>query len=269
MTGSVKLRGGADAQGGQLTGLADGSAATDAVTLQQLQAYLNGLDWKPSVRVAMGTNVTLTAPGATLDGVTMSNGDRVLLFGQTTASQNGLYLYNGSASTMTRTTDADGAGEVTSGMTVTATEGTTYGDKAYTLTTNDPLTIGTTSLVFTQMGGTGITYTAADASIVISGTTVQVKLKSGGGITLDAVNGLQIDSTYTGLAKRFSADCVATTNPQAFTHNLGTKDIEVVLRNNSTDEVVYPSYVATSTNVVTVDLGGAPTIGQWRVTVLG
>lgn len=267
--GGPKLRGGADFQGGQATNAADGSAATDLVTLQQLQAYINGLDWKPSVRVGMTSNVTITAPGATLDGITMVSGDRVLLMGETTASTNGLYVWNGAAVAMTRTTDADGAGEVTAGMVVTVTEGTANGDKAFTLTTNDPLVIGTTSLAFTQMGGTGVTYTAADASIVVSGTTIQVKLKSGGGVLLDAVNGLQVDSTYTGLAKRYSADCVATTNPQAFVHNLGTKDLELVMRNKTTDEVVYPSYIATDINTSTVDLGGAPTAAQWRITIIG
>ena len=64
-----------------------------------------GVDWKNSVRVASTANVVLATPGATIDGVTMVAGDRVLLKDQTAQLENGIYLWNGAASTMTRSSD--------------------------------------------------------------------------------------------------------------------------------------------------------------------
>jgi hypothetical protein len=70
---------------------------------------------KASVRVASTTNVSVSAPGATIDGVTMVSGEDVGLFGQTTASQNGLYTWHGSASAMTRRTDASASTDMLAG----------------------------------------------------------------------------------------------------------------------------------------------------------
>jgi hypothetical protein len=64
-----------------------------------------GLGWLPSVRAASMTNVSTSAPGATIDGQTMTAGDRVLLAGQTTASENGLWVWHGSAAALTRAAD--------------------------------------------------------------------------------------------------------------------------------------------------------------------
>lgn len=58
-----------------------------------------------AVRVATTVNLTLTAPGATIDGVAMVAGDRVLVKDQTTVAQNGIYIWNGAAVAMTRAPD--------------------------------------------------------------------------------------------------------------------------------------------------------------------
>jgi hypothetical protein len=50
-----------------------------------------------------------------------------------------------------RSTDADA--EVIAGIAVYVAQGTANADKAFTLTTDDPITVGTTSLTFAQFGG--------------------------------------------------------------------------------------------------------------------
>ena len=60
-------------------------------------------------RVATQSNISLTSPGTTLDGITMSSGDRVLVMAQSASADNGIYAWNGATSTMTRTTDANTA----------------------------------------------------------------------------------------------------------------------------------------------------------------
>ncbi|WP_430897600.1 MULTISPECIES: hypothetical protein [unclassified Paraflavitalea] len=112
-----------------------------------IQQSINNLDWKASVRTASGTNINIASPGTTIGGVTMNNGDRVLLYGQTTGSQNGFYVFNGSAAAMTRSTDADGASEVTPMAACLVEEGTDNG-KLFRLTTTGAITLGTTSLTF-------------------------------------------------------------------------------------------------------------------------
>lgn len=113
-----------------------------------INAALFNQDIKGSLRVATFSNVTIASPGAAIDGVTLTAGNRVGLFGQSTASQNGLYVFNGAAVPMTRTTDADSNAEVTSQLVVSVEEGT-YANKTFRLETPDPITLGTTALTFT------------------------------------------------------------------------------------------------------------------------
>jgi hypothetical protein len=118
-------------------------------------AQIFNLDYKQSTRVVTATNVTLTggAPNS-VDGVNLSLGDRVLVTGQTTGSQNGLYqvttLGSGANGTWARTSDGNENGEIEAGMIVMVTEGTIYADTQWKLITDDPIVIGTTALTFTQ-----------------------------------------------------------------------------------------------------------------------
>ncbi|MBZ0144452.1 MAG: hypothetical protein K8F56_12810 [Rhodocyclaceae bacterium] len=59
-----------------------------------------------TVRVASQSSLSLTAPGGKIDGVVMNLGERVLVKNQASAIENGIYQWNGAASTMTRTADA-------------------------------------------------------------------------------------------------------------------------------------------------------------------
>lgn len=145
-----------------VTNLAAPSAGSDAATKAYVDNVAVGLDFKASARAGATSNVTIASPGATIDGVTLVAGDRVLLGGQSTASQNGLYVWNGAATPMTRTTDADSNAEVTSGMYVWVSEGTANGGKSYVLTTPDPIILGTTPLTFVLFSGGGAPVSSVD-----------------------------------------------------------------------------------------------------------
>ena len=191
-----------------------GFGATSLVTKEYVDAVKVGLDFKDSVRVASTANVNLSAPGASIDGVSLSSGDRVLLKDQSTATQNGIYSWNGASSTMTRTTDADSSTEVTSGLFVFVEEGTANADNGYVLTTDGSITLGGTNLAFTQFSGAG-QITAGDAmsksgntlnvnddniTTEVSGDALRIK-----GISATAVGDLLIgqasNAGYTALAK--------------------------------------------------------------------
>jgi hypothetical protein len=124
------------------------------MALTKPRAYqIFNLDYKQAVRVLTDSNISLTggAP-STVDGITLTANDRILVKGQSSASQNGLYrvvtLGTGSNGTWVRTVDADQNGEIQAGMIVMVTEGATYKDTQWKLTTNDPIIIGTTALTF-------------------------------------------------------------------------------------------------------------------------
>lgn len=118
-------------------------------------APLHQNDHKKSARVASTGNINTSSPGSTIDGVTMSVGDRVLLKDQSTGSQNGLYEWEGAATAMRRAPDANQSGELTAGLQVTIEEGTINADTTWVLTTNQPITLDSTSLTFEEMAGGG------------------------------------------------------------------------------------------------------------------
>ncbi|MGL4300053.1 MAG: hypothetical protein ACRCW4_13365, partial [Candidatus Neomicrothrix subdominans] len=132
----------------------DGTQLSALATIAYVDAATQGLAPKDSVRAATTANITLSAP-QTIDGVSVIAGDRVLVKNQTTASQNGIYVV--AAGAWTRALDADTAADIKGAM-VWVEEGTTHADQAWLLTT-DNITLGTTSLTFSQFGA-GAAYTA-------------------------------------------------------------------------------------------------------------
>lgn len=80
-----------------------------------------------NVRVASATNVGIANPGATIDGVAMAAGNRVLLAGQSSAADNGIYVWTADNASLTRTLDADTGAKLTD-ATVTVTDGHHAGD---------------------------------------------------------------------------------------------------------------------------------------------
>jgi hypothetical protein len=110
---------------------------------------------KEPVRAGSTANVTLSAPGASMDGVTLINGDRVLLKDQTAPAENGLYTWSGAASTLVRTLDADAAADFVGLFQVGVREGTANAGRYYVFTQTAAVTLGSTALTFAQLGGGG------------------------------------------------------------------------------------------------------------------
>lgn len=131
-----------------------------------------------AVRTASNTNVTLAAPGSTVGAVTLGAGDRFLAYGQTTASENGIYVFNGDAVPATRAPDYNESVEIQAGDLVVVTEGT-YAERMYILATNNPIVVGTTPLTFSSLGtqlidaGNGLSY---------AGTVLNVNLLANKGL---------------------------------------------------------------------------------------
>ena len=184
----------------KLINVAAPTASTDGANKAYVDAAIQGLNVKTSARVASAANVTIATPGTAIGGVTLTTGDRVLLMAQTTGSQNGLYVFNGSASAMTRTVDADTAGEVQSAF-VFIEEGTSA-DNGFVMTTNAPITLGTTALTWTQFSGAGQVIDGAG----LTKTGNQLDVATGAGLTI-------------------TTDQVALTGQALALHNLATNGL--------------------------------------------
>jgi hypothetical protein len=152
---------------------------------------LQDIDYKQTARAVTTSNITLSggAP-ATVDGVSLALRDRILVTGQSTGSENGIYYVTtvgaGSNGTWARSLDADATGEVSAGMIIMVTEGTTYADTQWKLTTDDPITIGSTSLTFVRNGN------AAYGTFAVSGEDSIVADTIGDTLTLVAGTNLAL-----------------------------------------------------------------------------
>lgn len=126
------------------------------------------LDFKQSARVATTANITLSGT-QTVDGVSLSVGDRVIVKNQTTTSQNGIYVVQ--SSSWTRSVDAAENSQVTSGMMVFAEEGSTNASTFWRLSTANPITVGSTGLTFVNANAGRIVPYATSASFPSSGSS--------------------------------------------------------------------------------------------------
>lgn len=247
---ATKFETGIDLRNQLATNAADASAATDLVTKQQLDAAIAGLSWKPAVRVATTANGTLAtafANAQVVDGVTLVTGDRILIKNQTTQTENGIYVVTVGAPT--RATDADTGAELNSAAVYVAS-GTTNGDKAFTQTTDLPITIGSTNIVWSQFGGG--TLPVAGLGLTLTGSTLDVGPGSGIAVAADTV---AVDSTVSRIETYATH---ASTTSIAITHTLGKRFVHAMVFITATGERIFPGEVATSTTVYTFSFGTAP-----------
>ena len=171
-----------------------------------VDSVTSGLSVKSPVKVATTGNLnatynngagTLTANSnfaLSVDGVTVSVNDRILVKDQSTAAQNGFYKVtatgSGSAAfVLTRTPDADAASELVAGAFAFVEEGTANADNGYVLSTDGAVTLGTTAINFEQFSGAGqisagdglsktgnaLSLNVDDSSIEINADTARVK----------------------------------------------------------------------------------------------
>ena len=182
---------------GNLTLSGDPTTALQAATKEYVDTIAAaGIHYHTPVRVespvnlnatynngSSGVGATLTNAGTnaaiTIDGVTLSLNDRVLVYQQTNAAHNGIYTVTtvGDGSTawvLTRATDADSYGvsdpdAFGEGDAFFVKEGATGAGELYVMNTSGTITFGTTAITFTVIAETAV-YGAGD-SLTLTGTT--------------------------------------------------------------------------------------------------
>jgi len=175
------------------TPTADAHAATKAY----VDSTAQGVHWKESAIAASTANVDISSAPSAIDGVTLSANDRVVLKDQSTASQNGIYVWASAGAAMTRSDDANTAAEL-EGAAVFVRQGSTHADQGFIVTT-DNINLGTTAIVITQF--TGLSSISTGDGLSKAGSTLSVDLSSNAGLEFSsgelqvkAGNGVELQS---------------------------------------------------------------------------
>lgn len=188
----------------KITGLGDPTAAQDAATKAYVDQVAQGLDVKASVRLATTVNGTLAtafANGQTVDGFTLTTGDRLLIKNQSAPAENGVYTVNASGAP-TRSTDMDAWTEVP-GSFFFVEIGTANADSGWVCTSDQGGTIGSTAITFVQFSGAGqiaagagmtktgntLDIVPADTSITVNADSIQVAVDNS---TIEVSSGLRV-----------------------------------------------------------------------------
>ena len=168
----------------KITNLADPTADADAANKGYVDGVAQGLDIKESCQAATTANITISTAlnnGDTLDGVTLSTNDRVLVKDQSSASENGIYKVGSSPARV----DDLAAGADASGAFTFVESGTVNGDNAFVCSSDKgSAVVGTNNLTFVQFSGAG--QVIAGNGIDKSGNTLSVDLKSNGGLIIES-----------------------------------------------------------------------------------
>lgn len=244
-----------------LAGASTKIARADAVK-DYIDNAIEGRKWGEACVVATaaaGTLATSFANGQTVDGVSLTTGDRILIKDQADATENGVYVVEASGAPTrdeTVTTLANACFIVMQG---------TVGADTSWVCTNDTITYGSTSISFSQNG----TGSVPDATTSLKG---KVELATDAEtIAKTATNVVVTPSNLATFTQKYSAS-VGNGSDTSLTvnHALGTKDVNVMVYDNSSPYAqVFPDVQMTDTNNVTLVFTVAPTSNQYRCVVIG
>lgn len=274
--------------GYKITSLATPTADTDAANKGYVDATAQGLAIKEAVHLATaavlpntpnwtstggGTYTATTYGQISIDGQLATDTQRILVKNQVQSQYNGIYevTTQGDGSTywvLTRTADANTSAEVKSGMFTFVQTGDTLANTGWVLTTDNPITLNTTGLTFTQFSGAG-TYTASNGvALGAVGGANNFSAVAHTGISVSS-SGIAIDTSV--VVTKYAANVGDGSNTSyTITHNLNTKDVQVTVYDNSSPYAeVICDVQHTSTTAVTLLFSVAPTSNQYRVVVQG
>ena len=270
----------------QVTVAGNPTLALQVATKQYVDALIaSGIHFHAPVRVespinlnatynngTAGVGATLTNAGTqvalVIDGVTVSAADRVLIYSQTTQTQNGIYVVTdvGSGATnwvLTRASDADtyvinSAAGLSEGSTVFVQQGATGAGETYTCNTSGTITFGTTNITFVQIStaqiysaGAGLTLTGTQFSL----TTPVTAALGGTGLTSPGTNGNVLVSNGTAWTSAAMAAGIKFTDVKTSNYTAAVNDGVQTNTTAGSFTVTLPATPATGAQVIITDAG--------------
>lgn len=206
--GSVAFTADQSMGGFKLTNLAAPSAANDAVRKSYVDAALEGLKPKEAVRAATTANIVIATDlnvGDVIDGVTLADGDRVLVKNQTASEENGIYIAGASPA---RASDFDSLSPIDeiNGAYTFVQEGTVNAGRGYVqsgvvaVLDTDPISFVFFNSAATLTGGDGINITGNQIDIDHDGEGLQfvanqLALELDGSTLSKSATGLKLSDT--------------------------------------------------------------------------
>lgn len=258
-----------DFNGIRVTNLAAPVSPSDAANKSYVDNARAGISVKDPVRVVSQGNVNLANPGATIDGVAMNAGDRVLLVAQNNGTQNGIYVWSGASDALTVPNDADSSGDIPDGAIVAVAEGTSANYQymqegasggAPGSWTQDWRVFAIGGQTYTAGNGLSITGTefslAAPVSVANGGT--------GAATPVQARANLGATTKYAGDLGALSAGVTYTIN-----HGLNTTDVVPVFKTTDDNRVIELDWATTGANTIAVYSDLSMAAGAVRVVAVG
>jgi hypothetical protein len=216
--GSVAYTAAQSMGGFKLTSVAAPTTGSDAANKSYVDSVAEGLKPKQAARVATTANIVIATAlnaGDSIDGVTLANGDRVLVKDQTAAEENGIYVVS---ATPARSSDFDSLSPIDeiNGSLVAVQEGTANQGKIYvqsgvvaTLDTDDINFVIFNSSA-TLIGGDGITISGSNVSVDHDGqglafVSTQLSIELDGSTLSKSASGIKLSDTAVSAASYGSA----------------------------------------------------------------
>jgi antitoxin component YwqK of YwqJK toxin-antitoxin module len=238
------------------------SAGNEIATNSYVDNAVSGLDWKNAVHVKIDSNISnLSDAAGTYDGHTLTTADaglRVLLVGQTTGSENGIYVISENAGdvVLTRSADADAYTELL-GAAVYVAEGTQYGGTSWVQS----------NAYLTNFSGQNWTQFSGQGSVT-----------AGDGITVDglevSIDRTTVDTWYdaageAGIVAGDLSDHIADTSTHGVTGNIvGTSDTQTLSNKSFSDAIKVSGNVQiSSTSQIYLSDSGAGTPGSGTLAI--
>lgn len=243
-------------------------AATKQYVDNAIQSTSAGISAKQSVVAVSTSNISTLSGTLTVDGQSITAGQRILLTGQTTASQNGPWIV-ASGAWSRPTTDANN--ELETGSLWFVERGTVNGATQWWLnspTAGTTITPGTTAIGIVQFAAAQIYTASGTGGLQLAGNAFSVLTPAGGGIVADAT-GTHIDTSV--VVRKYVNTTVGNGSSTSITltHNLGTQAINCSLINNSTLDIEDVCFNAATANTVILTFGAAPASNAYTVVVMG
>lgn len=247
----------------KIENLAAPTNPNDAARKADIDSAVEGTNWKDSVRVSTQGNLNLSSPGANIDGVVMAQGDRVLVRNQSSAPENGIYIFDSDVTAMVRSNDASTGDELEQAI-VTVEEGTDAGASYRQTQVNFTIDVG--DCLWTSFGTSVPSASESTEGKIEIATQPET---DAGSDDARAITPLKL-ANWSG-RKRKATGTIGDAAATQFdiSHNFGTRDVNVeIYRNSSPWDSILTDISRPDNNTVRVNFAVAPASNEFAYSII-